>query len=118
MTARPMGGKAADRLGDLLLRQRAAIRGGAFAALPGLMAGMPALIEEVRATADGGTAARLRAEAERNAGLLQAALRGIASARRRVADLRGAAAGAFTGYDGRGRPARIAGPAPRVERRA
>jgi hypothetical protein len=61
---------------------------------------------ETPATMDGATAARLRRKADRNAQLLQAALRGLRSAKERLADIRGSTA--LTTYDARGNKATLA----------
>lgn len=73
----------------------------------GDLAGLDALLDRVAQTAaagipaDAATAARLRAQAAQNDRLLAATLRGLRSARRRLADLRAAKDG-FSTYDAAG----------------
>lgn len=94
-------GRSLDRLHDLMRR-------GDLGALPDAAAGMEA---DLAALSRAGVApptasdlAVIRRKLERNAACLQAAARGIRAARRRIAEVRGAASGLGT-YDAAGRRA-------------
>jgi hypothetical protein len=98
-------------LGDM----RAALRAGNYAALPQIVS----IIEE-RAEGltqkDPATAVEVRAMAARNATLLQAALRGMRAAQRRVAEISSAAKGLQT-YDGFGKACLLANGQNRFKQR-
>lgn len=108
------------RLRDLLAREADLIRRGAFADLPDLAARKAGLIELLASAPDGtvpGALEGLRAASEANGRLLAAALRGIASARARLAAIHAAGAGLDT-YDRHGRAQRVTFSGGTVERRA
>lgn len=75
-------------LDDLLDRAQAALRRGAFDELPALSAAIEAELAVGMPRLAPGTAAGLRARAERNAQCLDAAGRGLRAAARRVAEIR------------------------------
>lgn len=104
----------------LIAREAEALRRGAFAELPQLAQRKAALTEALAEVADAAGAdalAGLRAASEANARLLQAALRGLAAARARLAAIRQAGVQLDT-YDCHGRARRLVLAAGRVERRA
>lgn len=93
-----------DQTAEALLR-------GDLAALPGLTEA----IEAATPPRDQPSAERLRAKAERNARLLQAAARGVKAAKARLADI--TSGPVLTTYDARGRRESVAPFAMGQERR-
>ncbi len=96
-----------DGLDGLLDATRDALLAGDLAALTGLGDRVAAEVDRLPAL-DARDAQRLRAKAERNAGLLQAAGRGLRAARDRMTEI--ASGPSLTTYDKDGRKARLAGP--------
>lgn len=88
------------RLEDLLDQTRDALLAGNLTGLADL-AGRVETLAQALSGLDRQTANRLQRKAERNASLLQAALRGIRAARQRVAEI--GAAASLTTYDAKGR---------------
>ena len=93
--------KRETQLAGLMDRVFDAVRRADFAALPALTEAM-ANVEGELAKVDSKSLARLRAKAERNAGAILAARRGIRAARRRIDDVMNASRG-FSSYDRTGR---------------
>lgn len=110
----------AGALADLLAREAALLRAGAFDGLEALATEKAALVEAL-AIADvpppDAATRSLQAAAQRNAILLQAARDGLAAASRRLAELSAAPTGLQV-YDGAGRRAKLDGAAPRNSRRS
>jgi hypothetical protein len=101
-------------LDDLLDQTHGALLTGDLALLGRLAPEVQAQTDDPAAM-DAGTAQRLRCKAERNAQLLQAALRGLRSARARVQAI--AAGASLITYDARGRKATLAAARPQPTRR-
>jgi hypothetical protein len=113
------GGDPAAALSQLLSEERACLLSGDLAALPRLIAAKERLLSRVEAAPAPPTAvlARLRDAAERNQGLLDAALRGVQAARARLETVRNGGP-ALNTYDASGRGATLGDRGPSVERRA
>lgn len=112
--------RLAAALGDLLAAEAEALRTGDLPALAAGASAREGLIAALTAAGPPAPAAlgRLRALAERNAALAEAAAAGVRAARDRLEALARAAAGTDT-YGGDGQRRRLANPAaPRLERRA
>jgi hypothetical protein len=109
----------ARALTDLLASEARDLRQGDLSRLAERAEAKSALLAALEAApaARGPALERLRAEAARNAALIEAAAQGVRAARDRLAVLVRAAAGSDT-YDGGGRRRHLAGPgAGRLERR-
>lgn len=111
------GADRAALLEALLDEQAAALRSGRIADLPGLAERLAALVADGLAGMDAATARRLRDRVGRNAGLAQAAEKGLRAARRRLAEVARAAQGGRT-YDGHGQVADIGAAPGRLTRKA
>ncbi|HSF65292.1 MAG TPA: hypothetical protein VLA78_12940 [Paracoccaceae bacterium] len=107
----------AAALTALLDEQATALRAGRVDALPALADRMAALVAGGLAGTDPATARRLRDRVARNASLAQAAEKGLRAARRRLADVAGAARGGRT-YDGQGQIGTVGPSATSLVRRA
>jgi hypothetical protein len=111
------GADRATALAALLDEQAAALRSGRIADLPALAERLAALVADGPAGLDPATARHLRDRVARNAGLAQAAEKGLRAARRRLAEVARAVQGGRT-YDGRGQVADIGAAPGRLTRRA
>lgn len=113
------GDAPAAALAQLLAEERACLLSGDLAALPRLIAAKERLLGLVGSAAAPSAAvlARLRDAAERNQGLLDAALRGVQAARTRLETMRSGGP-ALNTYDASGRAATLGDRGPSVERRA
>jgi len=104
------------RLIDILRLEKDVIRNAEFAALPDLVARKEAVMDELK-----GTPARLlmtaREMALENQRLLDAALKGVQSVRKRLAEIRQASK-SYTSYDSSGKARTISPEGGSVERRA
>ena len=98
----------------LLDQTRDALIAGNFAVLSQLSAQVEVLADALPHV-DRPTADRLRSKADRNARLLQAAMRGIKAARQRLSDI--STASTLSTYDARGRREVIVGPSSFAPRR-
>lgn len=107
---------ALAELQDLLAQERDVIRVADFSRLGALVHRKQELISALTGT-PATMLAEIRKDAERNQRLLEAALRGIGSARNRLRQIREGARG-FTGYDRHGNPQRISRGDGTVEVRA
>jgi flagellar biosynthesis/type III secretory pathway chaperone len=102
----------------LLEAERNALLLGDFAALSDLLARKQALVAELAASGVGASALRrLRAMAERNATLLEASMRGLRGASRRLSEIRRANGPLYT-YGQDGAQQTLGTPAGSFERRA
>jgi flagellar biosynthesis/type III secretory pathway chaperone len=103
----------------LLERERAALLAGDLAQLPALIAGKERLLPALEHAARPEAAAldRLKARAEANQVLLDAALHGVRAARARLETARSGGP-ALSTYDARGKAESHAPARPSVERRA
>lgn len=95
-----------DELERLLDDLGAAVRAADFAALPRLAPQIEAALANLKSPPDATILGRLKAKADQNAGLLDAARRGMRSARFRLDEVRRAAQNLRT-YDINGRSADI-----------
>jgi flagellar biosynthesis/type III secretory pathway chaperone len=113
------GGDPATALAQLLAEERACLLSGDLAALPRLILAKERLLELVQGASapPAEVLDRLKAAAERNQALLDAALRGVQAARARLETVRNGGP-ALNTYDAAGRSSTVGGRGPSVERRA
>jgi hypothetical protein len=107
-------GPSPETLEEALGDMRAALREGNYAALPQIVSIIEERAEGLERDPEG--AMQVRAMAARNAALLQAALRGLRAAQRRMAEISSAAKGLQT-YDGFGKSCLLASGQNRFKQR-
>lgn len=109
----------AEDLAALLAEERARLLAGDLAVVPALIFRKERLLSHLQTGAPppAPVLERLKAAAQANQGLLDAALRGVRAARERLESLRAGGA-ALSTYDARGRAATLTSARPSVERRA
>ncbi len=98
----PAADDGVDRMAHLLDGVHDALMRADYAPLAGLTVGIEAELARLEDRRDGAALLRVRARAERNEVCLQAAQRGVRSARRRLEEIRAARSGLIT-YDDKGR---------------